>query len=1504
MSEYWAAFDAYWQDAGWALNQLQAKRWPAALAPTRKDPEVGRIVEELAVAKEQLDLAERELAVAKDQNKLDAARSIAGQRLAQALANAHVPIPEETQVRKNQWLTHAVVRPVARVEGTPRELLGVQCDQRTPESYTLVGRCDFSNALKVWCKVAPYEKGDEGLARKLEGEYEALAAYIFSHSPVGAAAAQKEMTARVRVTRLQDKLNAALKDLEELKYFPDTTKLEAELRLLQHERSTAALPKEDPRTRLDAQFWTDVPRYFDEFVARHENLDLVTRATGTSPCALVETEESEYGRLKPELPSQVLPLRPFQRLPGLLLSGETSPLHGLLVAYEVGSGKSGAAVEFIRRSVEDFFKSDASKNAALFDVLALFPNDALIANFQADVSKFYKSLSTHCTRERYGNSDPGPTQGNRDQLEPEGGDEDKESGEEAGRGADQGGPLKSSRNPNHTDVWLVHHPTDGGRTMRVVFHPYSNVIPQKLRSHWADLEPENVDFKNHDATVPENTRIDLRQAETREKYRTPTRVIVDEVHNLVAPPPDFGDKVSIRNKARHFAFYISRAPHVRVCALTATPLPDAQHAHEFAKLLRFVSGPKSTLTLQDGPWEAELSKEKSSTESTRQYRARRAAAHAKFASDWFDATGNWLDSKKQTEFENQLSGLSVFITTKFDARIYPELEAPRGVRDPTSSDFRPLAYRWTPTEPDKLSEEVAERPLSKRELAAYRNKRYADVRPTYLYVKQPQWLKDAQQDKNSFASNEKRDTDFNPKLLALRAALKNWPGKHLCYSRGNEKPPTSTVFWKFAQLFGNWKKVEGQKQVFIQHTADLQNSVVWDLFNVGRSCDELLQNDTGDGWEKRFVEAWTTKYKPVENRVLLLAGRTKMVTKDYANDNSFPEDKAKRAQHAALALYNHKDNAHGQYIQLLVVDGEGKEGLNLRAVRFVHSLTPFPEGGEQVQVLGRAMRFCSHTHLEKDEERKVRLLAYAFEAEDVRTTSPLDGRTVEELKQDGTGVEVEPVGEVEPAEPLQTRAEPGRGEGSSPSGETEAHSEASVPDSTPAPQTPSDSVSSAPASAAVPQTVSDAPASALAAAPFRTTPSAPPANSEPAGLQEPELPSVAPKSGVTPKRETFQDRWPHLFPDHSSAVGKGTVLPVPSGVQSSFQDRWRLTLPAVQEVEEGTSTRQRLGAEVALPDDSSAETKGPTPLPSTANAPDGFAKTSLTRSYINSKGLNTQSKRGGRKGKFAPPVAAVDSAQPTPTKPVSAQADSGAAAFGRSKNETKTQSKRGGRKGKVAPPVAAVESNRPTPTKSAETVATLRDKNMAMLCEEALHSAALDCKLTAEYMHTMKCGATNMLRAAVGPATEDRAPKVECHRLGSDGTLISSPFVRLEYFQYTLDGFESFCAKEKDRILTVTGNVKPSPLEMQVAAYFEAGDAFSAMRRQRATGGGFGLLTRPNFEAAIQDLLEINEPRLKVLKARLLARFPAEKREQNSEYHTQVKRFKLFSIFVQTFRNT
>jgi hypothetical protein len=292
------------------------------------------------------------------------------------------------------------------------------------------------------------------------------------------------------------------------------------------------------------------------------------------------------------------------------------------------------------------------------------------------------------------------------------------------------------------------------------------------------------------------------------------------------------------------------------------------------------------------------------------------------------------------------------------------------------------------------------------------------------------------------------------------------------------------------------------------------------------------------------------------------------------------------------------------------------------------------------------------------------------------------------------------------------------------------------------------------------------------------------------------------------------------------------------------------------------------------------------------------------RSYINSEDLKTPPTRKGRKVKVAPRVAAVDSAQPTPTKPASAYAGFGAAAIDRSKNESKTQSKRGASKGKVAPSVAAVESAQPTPTKTAETGATLRDKNMAMLCEEALHSAALDCKLTAEYMHTMKCGATNMLRAAVGPATEDSGPEVECYRLGSDGKLISSPFVRLEYFQYTLDGFESFCAKETDRILTVTKSGPLSPLEIQVAAYFEAGDAFKAMRRQRAAGGGFGLLTRPNFEAAIQDLLEINEPRLKVLKARLLARFPAENREQNSEYNTQVKRFKLFSIFVQTFRNT
>ncbi len=89
-----------------------------------------------------------------------------------------------------------------------------------------------------------------------------------------------------------------------------------------------------------------------------------------------------------------------------------------------------------------------------------------------------------------------------------------------------------------------------------------------------------------------------------------------------------------------------------------------------------------------------------------------------------------------------------------------------------------------------------------------------------------------------------------------------------------------------------------------------------------------------------------------------------------------------------LKLYNHPDNENGAYIKLICITAAGREGISLRGVRHVHIMEPWWNMGRIKQVIGRAVRICSHTHLPKD-EHVVDIYNY-FSVNTNKTTNGLD----------------------------------------------------------------------------------------------------------------------------------------------------------------------------------------------------------------------------------------------------------------------------------------------------------------------------------------------------------------------------------------------------------------------------------------------------------------------------------------------------------------------------------
>ena len=89
----------------------------------------------------------------------------------------------------------------------------------------------------------------------------------------------------------------------------------------------------------------------------------------------------------------------------------------------------------------------------------------------------------------------------------------------------------------------------------------------------------------------------------------------------------------------------------------------------------------------------------------------------------------------------------------------------------------------------------------------------------------------------------------------------------------------------------------------------------------------------------------------------------------WSGDES-PEKKDKIRE-----VYNRVDNLYGENLKIILGSPSIKEGVSLKAVRYVHVLEPYWNKSRLEQVVGRASRFCSHINL-PEEERNVKVYVY------------------------------------------------------------------------------------------------------------------------------------------------------------------------------------------------------------------------------------------------------------------------------------------------------------------------------------------------------------------------------------------------------------------------------------------------------------------------------------------------------------------------------------------------
>lgn len=86
-------------------------------------------------------------------------------------------------------------------------------------------------------------------------------------------------------------------------------------------------------------------------------------------------------------------------------------------------------------------------------------------------------------------------------------------------------------------------------------------------------------------------------------------------------------------------------------------------------------------------------------------------------------------------------------------------------------------------------------------------------------------------------------------------------------------------------------------------------------------------------------------------------------------------DEPHRMKEEIKQIYNQKENKDGSRIKIMLGSPSVKEGVSFKRVRQVHILEPYWNMSRILQIIGRAIRFCSHSDIPKN-DRNVEVYLY------------------------------------------------------------------------------------------------------------------------------------------------------------------------------------------------------------------------------------------------------------------------------------------------------------------------------------------------------------------------------------------------------------------------------------------------------------------------------------------------------------------------------------------------
>jgi hypothetical protein len=115
-------------------------------------------------------------------------------------------------------------------------------------------------------------------------------------------------------------------------------------------------------------------------------------------------------------------------------------------------------------------------------------------------------------------------------------------------------------------------------------------------------------------------------------------------------------------------------------------------------------------------------------------------------------------------------------------------------------------------------------------------------------------------------------------------------------------------------------------------------------------------------------------------------------SKDYFRYGEFHNGIIREVRKETINLETDKENVYGKIIKIVMFSPAGAEGISLESIRQVHLMEPYWHEVRMIQMIGRAVRQCSHKYL-PIKERHVDIYRYRSVKHNIKVIEIIEGQT-------------------------------------------------------------------------------------------------------------------------------------------------------------------------------------------------------------------------------------------------------------------------------------------------------------------------------------------------------------------------------------------------------------------------------------------------------------------------------------------------------------------------------